>query len=38
MYLLFLDESGTPDKSTTDSIFVLGGIVIHNTFWSELNT
>lgn len=37
MYLLFLDESGTPDKSATDNIFVLGGIIIHDTFWDELN-
>lgn len=37
MYLLFLDESGTPDSSRTDNIFVLGGVIIHESFWEELN-
>ena len=37
MYLLFLDESGVPGNSSTDNIFVLGGIIIHESFWAELD-
>ena len=39
MQILFVDESGTPpppEKMATTPLFVLGGIVVPEDFWSKL--
>ncbi len=39
MQILFVDESGTPpppEKTATTPLFVLGGIVVPEDFWSKL--
>lgn len=39
MQILFVDESGMPpppEKTATTPLFVLGGIVVPEDFWSKL--
>ena len=37
MYLIYLDESGTPPITDLDAFYTLGGLVIHESNWKAID-